>query len=243
MRRTLMWIPILVGCFLGFYVAAGAFRGPNGSPTAHPFPTPMFGLLLLVVFTLFFVFFFRRNLKQLEKFEVRPLSEGDISRALRKQAEALEALGFKALSGPVVLVGRVGLQVQPLVSTDRRTYGAVFTLWQKQRVSFDFDSRLSDGRIVNTSASAWAARAPVRSDFLIQVFPKLTPSELLQRHEEALTALAVPVDVLGQQLDDYLAICRETYRRQLTGLGVGGALRLMLPSKSPHLEPIATRPR
>lgn len=243
MKRISKWIPIWVALFFVFYVAAGALRGTDdgaGGTTVSPW---VLVALPFVAFPVLFAFFLRRNLRQLAAFEMRPLAGDAVSAEFRARVADLEALGFRALGSPVATEGSFQLRIQPLLAPDQRSYAAVFEHGTKRLVAFDFDSRLCDGRLVTTSSSALAARAPHRSDLLIQVFPSASPAELFKRHQEALESLGSFGEPLGARSEDYVDLCRESYRRQLAGVRAVEFVGLLLGGKSVHLTPIAGRPK
>lgn len=219
--------------FVNQLVAAGLVQ--RGAP-----PGWVYLAIFAVLFPVLFPFFFRGQVRELAKFEVHPV-EGEISAEFHRRVGEIVSLGYQPLGPPVSFVGKMPLRLQALVAHDHLSYAAVFEYSKRSLVVFDFDSWLEDGRLVNSIALAASGRGLRRPTILTQAIPGISPAELLKHHQEALTSLASAPKKLAATPEDYLASCRETYRRQFDGLGAFESLWLLVPGKSVHSEPIASR--
>ncbi|MBL8954326.1 MAG: hypothetical protein JNK82_26345 [Myxococcaceae bacterium] len=239
--KRLLKVLALVAIFLVLYSIADIVRGVTNLTGWSP-PFVIYVVVPLVVFPVLFLFFLRQNMRELAKFEVRPLA-GDVSAAFRARVTELEGLGFSSLGPPVTsTVGRLALRAQPMLASDQLSYAAVYELGTSSEVIFDFDSKLEDGRFVMTNSSRLAARGPVRADVIVQAFPNASPAELLKRHQDGVAFLGSrPVSLNGRS-DDYWALCRECSQRRFEKLTLVEAFQ-MLGRQQQHLTPISSRPR
>jgi hypothetical protein len=242
MKKVLRAIPILVAIFFIFYVAGAAMNALTSTVAVYWAFLAVF-VPLFLVFLGFIAIFTRRNFAQIAKFEVQPIGQDAVSEQFRARVVELEALGFRTLGPEVALVSQVPLRLQAFIAPDGRGYASVFEHGSKPEVAFDFDAWLEDGRLLTTSSSNLAARTPVRPTLVIQVFTEGSAAELWKRHQEALAVVGSAPKPLGAGAEDYIDACRENYRRQFEGFGVGEFLRMLVPGKSPHSVPIASRPR
>ncbi len=237
MKRLLRLIGFIV-IFFAAYILYGEYRAGAGSP-----PALFYIALFVTLFAVFLTFTLKRAMREQMAFEVRPLSPDAVSAAFRARVADFEQLGFRPLGAPVVHVGRLQIRLQGLIAPDGLSYAGVFEHGAEPKLAFDLDSKLADGRIVSTSSSDGAARAPVRPEVLIQVFPGATPTQLLKQHQEAPAALGSAYAPLAATTDGYLELCREASRRQFEKTGVLELLGAYVRSQSPHLVAISARPR
>lgn len=241
MRRILVLVAAVIG-FLVAYVVVGNLQSAGVLERRAPLPLPVIIAIPLLLFPVLFVILLRAQLRGIAKFEVRPL-QGELSVEFRNCVEQIKALGFTPIGSPVSFVGKLPLSLQPLIARDQLSYAAVFEYSAKPFLVFDFDSWLADGRLVNSISFKATGRGPIRPDILIQAFPNSSPAELLKRHHEALASLTSPPKILGATVEEYIASCRETYSRQFAKLGTLEIIQMLIPGSSPHLVPIASRPR
>jgi hypothetical protein len=143
------------------------------------------------------------------------------------------------------LAAKNGTRWQPFAAVDRRCLASLSERGRGFATrTWDFDSRLSDGRWVMTFNDVAALSLPSHPDFLVQVFPGAGLSELLDQHQRALRALeavglnCVPIAENPQTVTQTIV---NAFFSNATLTMAASALWRALSRRSPHAVPVAER--